>query len=198
MQQGDLPSTSVKLGGRETLRQLPSTFRAARRHSVNFCLHSVWPGDLLSTSVYSPYCRETFHKLSSTFHAARRPVKFLCSMQTFRQLLSTFLRPGELPLSSVSFPSGRKTFRQFPSTFCAAGRPSITFRKHSLRPGYLSSTSARKFHRSWLKLSLPQEELMVVYRKSTGHTKIDASSSQKESSQKIMEDLPAARKFDGS
>ena len=77
---GDLPSTShfshifVQPG---TLRQLPLTFGVAARPFVNFRQLSMWPGDLLSTSV--------------NFH---------CGQYTFRELLSTFCTTGK---PSVNF-----------------------------------------------------------------------------------------------
>ena len=102
VQPGDLLSTYVNiLCCQETFHQLPSTFCAAGRPSinfvifpcgwgpsVNFCQRSVQPGDLLSTYVNILCCQETFHQLPSTFCAAGRPsinfVIFPCGWETFR------------------------------------------------------------------------------------------------------------------
>ena len=89
--QRDLPSASVNIPyDREAFCQLPSTFRAAGRTSINFCQLSIPTGDLLSLSVSFPCDRETFCQLPlifcaavilsvqilSTFFAAGTPVKF--------------------------------------------------------------------------------------------------------------------------
>ena len=62
--------------GRETFRQLLSTFCAAGRPSVNFCQLSVRPGDIPSTSVYFPCGQENFGQLLSAFHVARKLTEF--------------------------------------------------------------------------------------------------------------------------
>ena len=97
-------------------KQLLSTLRVAG-HSVNFRQLSVWPEDLLSTfcvagstsanfrqfllwleifcELLSACGRETY-RLPLTFCAAsRRSVTFPCGLETFCQLLSTFVRSGE-------------------------------------------------------------------------------------------------------
>ena len=134
-----LPSTFCATGRpsfkflllRGTFRQLPSTFRVGRKHFVHFLQLSLLLGEVLST-----------------FRAARRPsvnfcnhfvqrgdlstlVNFLCSLETFRPLLSAFhaaggfrqisMQQGDLSAKSVDLQYPRETFHQIPSTFRAAG-----------------------------------------------------------------------------
>ena len=149
-QLGDPLTTSVNfLCCRENFHQLPSTFHAARGTSINFCQLYMQPGEL-----------------PSNFHAAGRPsvscrqlsvrpvelpsnsVKFLCHLETFRQLPSTFMQQEVLPstLRAIGRPSvncgqytmwladprstcisilcGREIFRQILSTFRMISRPS--------------------------------------------------------------------------
>ena len=114
---GDLPQTSIKFPcSRDTFRQIPSTFRAARRPSVNFRQVFVLLDDLPSTSV-----------------------KFLFSQKIIREIS---VWPGDFSSNSSNFPCGRETSRQLPSNFSAAGRPSVNFRQLSLRPDDLSTFRA--------------------------------------------------------
>ena len=150
----------------ETFCQLPSTFWAAGRPSINI-----------------PASRETFRQLSSTLHAAvdlpLTSVNLLCGQEIFHQLLLTFLtacrptvnfrlisvQPLHLPSTSVNFPCGQRTVRELfvrlggvPSTFFnfsrdretfhqpssavhALGRPSIKFHQVSVLTGDFPSTS---------------------------------------------------------
>ena len=123
-----LPSIFVNiLCGPETFRQLLSTFRATRTHSVYFLEHSVRPEDP-----------------PSPFHAAGRSSlnsRYLC------------MRSGDLPLTSVNIMFERETVRQLSSTLCAGRKPSVTFLNDweticeltqlSVQPGELPSTFVR-------------------------------------------------------
>ena len=96
---GNFLSTFVNfLFSRETIRKLPSTFRATGTPSTSFhqlsvppgktfvkiCQHSMWPGDLPSTSVNILHARETYPQLLLTFQVAGRPsVNFPCVRKTF-------------------------------------------------------------------------------------------------------------------
>ena len=110
---------------KETFHQISSSLGMAGRHSVNFHLHSVQLGDLLSI-----------------FCAASRPsVKFLYSVKAFRQLSSTSRMVGmqsinfhqlsvrleDLPSTFIDFLYGRETFWQLPQTFRATTRPTVNF-----------------------------------------------------------------------
>ena len=68
--------------GPQIICHLPSTFRAAGRHSVNFRQIFVRPGDLISTSVKFPFTYENFCQLPSTFRETgdllSTSVNFLC------------------------------------------------------------------------------------------------------------------------
>ena len=102
--------------------RLMSTFRAARRPSVNFRQPSVQPWDFPSTPIKFSCSQETFCHLPSTLHAVRRP-----------------------PRPAINFPCGQETFRELMSTFRAAGRASVTFRQLLVQPWDLPPTTI-KFH----------------------------------------------------
>ena len=119
---GEFPSNSVKiLCCWERFCQFPSTFRMARRLSINFCQIFVRPADLPSTSI-----------------------RFSCSSCNLRQY---FEQPGDVLLISVNILYGWETFHQILSILRVAGRPSVNFpccwenfRQLSGRQGDLSST----------------------------------------------------------
>ena len=135
-----------------TFCQLVLIFFAAARSSINFCQHSLWPRDHLSTSVNYPRGRETFsqiHRLSvQPGHYLPTAINILCSWETLRQLPSTFhmagrpfvkfppnFREGRRP--SINFPCDR----EFLSTYCASGRSFIKFCQVSAQTGELPTTS---------------------------------------------------------
>ena len=112
-------------------RNLPTNFRDAGRHSVNFRQHFVRL-ETSSTSVIFLCRRETFNQLLSTIRAFRIPSI---------NIHGTSERPGDLTSTSVHFQCGQETFLQLPSTFHAPWRPSVNFRQHSVHPVDLPSTS---------------------------------------------------------
>ena len=128
---------------------LPTTFHAAGRPSVNLHLLFVWPGDLLYTSVNFPCGQKSFCQLSlwpgdlpyqllSTFHMAYRPsVNFPCCWKTFHQLSLTFHAAGR---PSINF---RQVWvpTKDPSTFVYFPCGRRPFRKISVRPRDILSTS---------------------------------------------------------
>ena len=139
MCQRKLPSTSgVSMYPGEFL-QLPSTFRAARIHSVNFhvagrssvnfCQLFMRLGNLPSTFREIVRISINFHQLSfrpgsfcqllSTFLAdGRSSVNFPCSQETFHQLPSNFHTAGSSPPTSVNLPCCRDNFRQLSLRQC--------------------------------------------------------------------------------
>ena len=103
---GDFLSTSPAIGrpsvnilcGLKTFHEYPSTFHAARRHSVIF--HHFLCG-----------C-ETFRQLASIFHNARRHAVNLCQPSVRpEKLLSTFCDAGRLFVNFCQLPCGRETVR---------------------------------------------------------------------------------------
>ena len=100
--------------GHKTFRQLPSTYCAVGRPSINFRQLFLHPGELLSNSISFPY------------------------NQTFCQ---HFVWLRGLPSTSINFPCGPQIIRLFPSTICAARRHSVNFNPLSTRTGDLLSTS---------------------------------------------------------
>ena len=134
---GNLSTTSVNfLCGRKTIRQLPWTFCAAGRHSVNFRQLFVRPADLLSTSV-------NFRQLFV------RPADLLSTSVDFRQLsvrsgnlLSSFSAAGR---SSVNFLCCQEIFRQLSLHFRTARSSSVNFCQHFVLPGELPSTSFNSY-----------------------------------------------------
>ena len=118
-------------------RQLPSTFRPARRPSVNipcslenfnFCQIFVRPEDLPST----------FVRPGDFMQAS---VNFNCSLDIFRPIPSTFRVPGWTCVKFHQLSFGRVTIRQLTSTFSAIERHSVNFRECSEQPGDPPSTS---------------------------------------------------------
>ena len=138
----DLETIRVILAPLEIFCQILSTFRVARRTSVNFRQLSVQQGDLPSTSINILCHWETFPQLPSSFCTAGRPfvkfwqlsvwpeelpsifVSFPCSRETFHQLPSTFVLLVDLPSTSISIPYGWETLCQ---NFRATERPSVNF-----------------------------------------------------------------------
>ena len=129
MQSVDLPSTSINfLCDRDTIHQLLSTFRAVRRHSVNFCLLSVRPEDLLPTCRLTGRPSVNFSEVSvQTEDLPSTSGYFLCGRETFRKLSSTFRAIGRTSVNfcaarrhSVDNPCACVNFRQLPSMFRAA------------------------------------------------------------------------------
>lgn len=139
VQLGGLPSTSVHCTcGQDTVHQLISIFHAAWRPSGNYRQLSVWPEDLPSTfrvawrsSVNFPFVLETFHLFSSILCTAGRPVIF-CQLS---------VRSGDLNSTSVHILCSLETFRQIRSTFRSARRPSRKFHHLSVQLGEVISTS---------------------------------------------------------
>ena len=122
--------------------ELPLTFRADGRTSVNFHLLPMQPGDFPSTYVNFPCGWETFCQPPSTLCAAEYLlVTFRATGRpsiNFRQLS---VQKVDLPSSSVNSLFSLENFRQIPSTLCAAERTSLNLCLHSVRSGDLPSTS---------------------------------------------------------
>ena len=84
-----------------TFPELPSTFLAAGRPSVNFCPCSVWPGDLLSTFHAASRPSVQFRPLSVRQKELQsKSVNFLCDQKNFCEHT---VWPGELPSTSINF-----------------------------------------------------------------------------------------------
>ena len=128
-----------------TFRNLPSTFGAAERTSVNFRYHSVQQGELLSIFVNFACGKETFRQLLLSYRASggtsvnfcqlsvwpgyllSTPTNFLCGWVTFHQFLSTS--------------SAKKDLLSNSSTFRAKRRLSVKFRQLFEWPANLPRTS---------------------------------------------------------
>ena len=95
--------------------------------------HSLYPGELSSTSVNFLCSRRNFRQLLSTFCSTGRP------SINFSQLS---LHPEELSIS-INFPCGPQIICHLLSTFSAAGRHSINFHQISMLRGDLISTSVK-------------------------------------------------------
>ena len=142
MQPADLPSTFVNFPSRKEtfcrlsssfvrLVDLPSTFIAARKYSMNF-----------------PYGLENFRQILSTFRApGRHSINFRqlymqpedlsifrIAGRAFVKFRQLFVLPGDFPSTSVNITCGWETFHQLPSSFCAAVRHSMNFRSLSMQP----------------------------------------------------------------
>ena len=104
------------------MRELLSTFSAARRPYINFRQLSLRSGDLPSPSFMFTCSRETFHQLS---------VKFLGSRETFRHLPSILRVAGR---TSINFRPLTMQPEDLASTFCVAERLSGNFHRLSDRP----------------------------------------------------------------
>ena len=155
---------------------LPSTFRVARRPSVNFTcgvqtfrqlnLLNVQPGDLLSTSF-----------------------NFVCGQETFRQ---HFLRSEDLLCTSVNFIYGRENFRRLLSNFLANGRPFVNF---------CQLLCSQETFRYLPKVSLLHGNFMEVKERSRGRREttqklsISLAAAEK-TSRRLTEGLPAKRQVD--
>ena len=149
--------------GRETIRQLPSTFSAAGMPSFNFCKVSMRPEDLLLTFratgwTFINLCQLSVRPedLPSTFYVAGRPsVNFWYHYLQTGDILSTFssfcatnwpsvkFPPlsmlGDLPLTSVNFPCCRDCVN-FCHNYHATEKLPVNFHQLSMWPGYLPST----------------------------------------------------------
>ena len=140
----DLTSTSVILPcGRpfvnflysvQAFCQLPSTFCAAGRPSVNFLWLYVWPGELSTTSANFLCSHKTYRQLSLRQHIFRQlsaqPGDLPSGQVNFCQLLSTFHVAGRSSIKFRNFLCRQVIFHQLPSIFRVAGRPFINFRPH--------------------------------------------------------------------
>ena len=138
--------------GPQIICQFLSTFRAAGRHSVNFRLISVRPGDLISSFLLSMRTsvnfrqhfvkRETFCQLLSTSFASERPFVNFCQLYLWPEhLTSIFCAAGDIPSTSINFLYHQKTYCHLQSTFHAAQRSSVNFYQLSVPPGDTSATS---------------------------------------------------------
>lgn len=150
---GDILCTSASfLLRQETLCQLPLTFYAAGRssvnfpcsrgHSINFREPSVQPGDIPSTFVNFACGREA--SCQHFMWAGVLPsisVNFLCGREISvnNHLLS--MRPGDLLSTSIIYPWHRETFLLFSSAFREARRPSVNICLLFVPPGDTPSTS---------------------------------------------------------
>ena len=121
---------------RENFRQLPPTFHAAEKYSVNFSHLFMQPEDFPSTFCAAERLSVKFCRLSvrlgdlpSTF------VLFPSGWGTFIQMLSTSVRPGDVSTTSINLLCGCEIFGKFPLTLCAAGRLSANFCYLSEQPG---------------------------------------------------------------
>ena len=123
--------------GPQTSRQIPSTFCAVERPSVNFCQLSMPLSHLLSTSIKFPCTWETFHQLPSTFLQPvdlSNSVNFFCSRQTFCQFSCRWETFHQLRQLSVWLGDLLSTFR-------ATDRSSINLRQLSVPSEDLPSIS---------------------------------------------------------
>ena len=134
------PYNSVNFPFSQTFYQLPSTFSATRRPSVNCRQLFVWQENLLSTFIKFPFSRENFFQVSESPRDIRST--FVCvafGQKTVCQLLSTFRAAMRFSFHQFFI---RETLHQFPLLLLAAVRPFVNFRQHSVQPGHLLSTTS--------------------------------------------------------